>query len=82
MISITLLRTVRTLEEEYGRIRFYGKKFYYDGLSSVFMKYLQSGVTGPDHKQYRPEHGLKFLKSIKNHFSDATLHAAEFSDAG
>ena len=77
MVAVKLLRTIGYIEEEYGRIRFDGQKIYYDGMSSIFVKYLEHGVKGTDHKRYLPEHGIQFLQNLKNHFSDSTLRVTE-----
>jgi hypothetical protein len=73
MLTVKFLRKIGVLEEEYGKIRFDGKKIHYDGLSSIFIKYLERGIKGADHKYYRPEHGIQFLQNLKNQFLDDTL---------
>lgn len=77
MVAVRLLRTVGVIEEEYGRIRFDGQRIYYDGLSSIFVKYLERGVMGADAQHYRPEHGIQFLENLKNLFSDGTLQVTD-----
>ncbi len=77
MVAVRLLRTVGAIEEEYGRIRFDGQRIYYDGLSSIFVKYLERGVMGADAQCYRPEHGIRFLENLKNLFSDGVLRVTD-----
>lgn len=77
MVAVKLLRTIGALQEEYGRIRYDGSQFYYDGLSSIFVKYLERGVTGADKKCYRPEHGIEFLQHLKTQFADSTLQVSD-----
>lgn len=77
MVFVRLLRTIDCIEEEYGRVCFDGQRVHYDGLSDVFVKYLERGVNGSDHKCYRPEHGILFLQNIKNHFLDGSLRVTD-----
>lgn len=77
MLTVKFLRQFGALQEEYGRIRFDGSRFYYEGLTSFFIKDLERGVKGDDQKYYRPEHGILFLKSLKNHFADSTLQITD-----
>ena len=81
MVFVRLFRTIGCLEEEYGRIRFDGRRFYYDGLTSFFVKYLERGIKGTDQQYYRPEHGIQFLLSLKNHFEDGTLYVSDIQNA-
>lgn len=74
MVAVRLFRKVGALEEEYGWISFDGKQLYYNGLSSIFFKYLERGVIGADRQCLRPEHGILFLKGVENHFAD---HASD-----
>lgn len=79
MVEIRLVRTIGCIEEEYGRIRFDGHKVCYDGLSSIFVKYLERGVKGNDQKCYMPKHGKQFLMNLKEHLaeSNSSLQAIE-----
>jgi hypothetical protein len=77
MFAVKLLRKVGALEEEYGRVVFDGRNLSYDGLSSFFVKQLQKGVTGPDSRRYRPEHGVEFLRNLKHHFASYGLSVSE-----
>jgi hypothetical protein len=74
---VKLLRTIGALEEEYSRIRFDGKRLHYDGISCIFIKYLERGIMGADQRRYRPEHGLQFLQNLKSHFKDGTLQVSD-----
>lgn len=77
MVAVRLLRTIGCIEEEYGRICFDGQRVYYDGLSSVFIKYLEQGINGPDHKCYQPEDGIQFLQNLKNQFAEGPLKVTD-----
>ena len=77
MVAVKLLRTIGALQEEYGRIRFDGSKIYYDGLSSIFIRYLERGITGADAHCYRPEHGIQFLQNLKNQLADTPLQVTD-----
>ena len=77
MVAVKLLRTIGALQEEYGSIRFDGSKFYYDGLSSIFVKYLERGFMGADKKWYRPENGIAFLQNLRTQLADSTLQVSD-----
>jgi hypothetical protein len=77
MVAVRLLRTIGCIEEEYGRICFDGQRVCYVGLSSVFIKYLEQGINGTDCKCYQPDHGIRFLENLKNHFAEGPLKASD-----
>jgi hypothetical protein len=77
MYGVRLVRTHGAFQEEYGRILFDGKQVQYRGLTCIFRKYLERGITGPDRKVYRPNDGISFLNSLKFRFADGTLKVAE-----
>ena len=70
MMTIKLFRTTGFFQEEYGRVVYDGQNVSYEGLSDVFIKYLEYGLYGPDGKKYKPSDGLNFLQTLKNAFSD------------
>ncbi len=77
MVAVKLIRTIGALQEEYGRIRFDGSRFYYDGLSSIFITYLERSFIGTDKKRIRPENGIEFLKDLKRLLADTTLQVTD-----
>ncbi len=77
MRIVTIVRTVGACREEYGRIRFEGEKICFDGLSSVFQRYLEKGITGPDNRTYKPADGIQFLSNLKHHLTRDSLMAAD-----
>lgn len=77
MRIVKFVRTIGACKEEYGRIKFDGQKICFKGLTCVFQKYLEKGITGTDNKKYKPADGIRFLSSIKHHFAHDTLMAAE-----
>jgi hypothetical protein len=77
MHIIKLVRTIGACQEEYGQIRFEGEKVYFDGLTSVFQKYLEKGILGPDNRTYKPTDGIMFLSNLKYHFSRDALMATD-----
>ena len=60
MQVVKFVRTIGACQEEYGQIRFDGEKIRFDGLTCVFQKYLEKGITGPDNRTYRPVDGIQF----------------------
>jgi hypothetical protein len=77
MVTIALIRKMNALEEEYGRILFNGNNVKFEGLTSVFVEYLNRGLTGSDGKKCTPYDSTTFIQRLKKHFSDQTLMARE-----
>ena len=77
MVTIALVRRKDVLEEEYGRVLLNENDVRFEGLSCVFIDYLNRGLTGADGKKYSPSNSTAFIQSLKKHFSDQTLMARE-----
>jgi hypothetical protein len=72
---VTLVRTIGACREKYGLVSFDGEKICFDGLTCVFQKYLEKGITGPDNRTYKPVDGLQFLRNLKHHLTQDALMA-------
>lgn len=77
MHVVKFIRTIGACQEEYGRISFDGDKIYFSGLTSIFQKHLERGITGSDNKIYMPADGIRFLNNIKHHFAQDVLMTAD-----
>lgn len=77
MVTIALIRKTNAIEEEYGRIFFNDNHANFEGLTSVFVDYLNRGLTGSDGKKYTPCDSTKFIQSLKKQFSNQTLMVRE-----
>jgi len=67
---ITLLRPTKLFSEEYGKVIFDGQNVTFEGLSDIFIKFLNYGLSGTDGKKYKPTDGLNFMLTLKNGFID------------
>lgn len=81
MQVVKFVRTIGACQEEYGQIRFDGEKIRFDGLTCVFQKYLEKGITGPDNRTYRPVDGIQFLSNLKYHLTQDALMVAEMVES-
>jgi hypothetical protein len=79
MTILTLVRKRNVLTEEYGKVCFSGSKVSFHGLTCVFVKYLQRGITTNDKRIVKPEHGMDFIKTLKETFADDILTVTEQS---
>lgn len=77
MTTLTLVRKRNVLTEEYGKICCDGSKVSFHGLSCVFVKYLERGIKTADHRVIKPEHGMDFIKILKETFADGVLTVTE-----
>ncbi|MGD0077019.1 MAG: hypothetical protein ABSB91_00170 [Sedimentisphaerales bacterium] len=77
MHIVKFVRTTGSCQEEYGQIRFDGEKICFDGLTCIFQKYLEKGVTGSDNRTYKPADGIQFLINLKHHLAQDALMAAD-----
>ncbi|MBN1974632.1 MAG: hypothetical protein JW787_13415 [Sedimentisphaerales bacterium] len=77
MADITIFKTKTALPELYGRVSINNNKIKADGVTCVFQKYLESGITGKDHKKVVPQDGDIFLSSLKTYLTNEGLSISD-----
>ena len=80
MHVVTLTKGLTALPEIYGRVSFDGNQVSYDGLTSIFCRYLERGIVGQHNRVYMPSDGMDFLRNLKYYFADDILRAGDVSE--
>ena len=81
MHIVKFVRTIGACQEEYGRVGFDGRKIYFNGLTCVFQKYLEKGITGSDNRTYKPTDGIQFLSNLKHHLTQDSLMVTDIIES-
>jgi hypothetical protein len=70
MLMVRFIRQGSCGTEEYGKVFFDGRAVSYNGLSDIFIKYLQNGVRDRSGRLYKPADGANFMSHLKDSLSD------------
>lgn len=68
MLIVRFLRQGSCGTEEYGKVLFDGQAVLFDGLSDVFVKFLQKGIRDRFGTLYTPADGATFMSHLKDVF--------------
>ena len=77
MAGITIFKTKTALPELYGRVSINNNQIKVDGVTCVFKKFLERGITGKDRKKVIPQDGDIFLSSLKTYLQDEGMSVSD-----
>ena len=73
MVTLTLIRKANVLTEEYGKVSYDGSEVHFEGLSCVFIKYLQRGIKTDRQTVVKPEDGKEFMDTFRDLLANGAM---------
>jgi len=77
MAGIAIFKTKTTLPELYGRVFINNNHVKFDGVTSVFQKFLEKGIIGKDNKIVFPQVGDVFLNTLKTYLKKEGMKVSD-----
>jgi len=77
MTGIAIFKTNTTIPELYGRVFINNNQVKFDGVTSVFQKFIEKGIIGKDNKKVVPQDGDIFLSTLKKYLKKEGMEVSD-----
>ncbi len=77
MAGIAIFKTKTTLPELYGRVFINNNQVKFEGVTSVFQKFIEKGIVGKDNKKVVPQDGDIFLNTLKTYLKKEGMEVSD-----